>query len=100
MARLTTAQRKRIPKGEYGLPVKAKKGVRGGAPRGAYPMPDVAHARNAKARAQQQYERGNLSRAELLQIERKANRIIKAAGGKPAKPGTGRTRTAQRKKGR
>ncbi len=39
MAKLTTKQRKKIPKGEFGLPGEKK-----------YPMPDKSHARNAKAR--------------------------------------------------
>jgi hypothetical protein len=83
MATLTTKKRKAIPKSEYGLPSKAKKGPKGGAPKGAYPMPDRSHAQNAKARAAQQYKKGNLTKSELLTIERKANKIIKRAGGKP-----------------
>lgn len=97
MTKLTTARRKKIPKSQYGLPAKAKKGPKGGAPRGAYPMPDVQHAKTAKIYAQREYERGNLSEAELLTIERKANRKIKAAGGKPSPAGTGRA-TGPKKK--
>ena len=76
MATLTSAQRKRIPKSQYGLSKKAKKGKRGGAPRGAYPMPDKAHARNAKARASQMYKAGKLSAANKATIDRKADRIL------------------------
>jgi hypothetical protein len=73
MAKLSYKQKKSFAPKVYGLP-KVKK----------YPMPDVAHARDAKARASAQYKKGNLTRGELITISRKANRIIKAAGGKPA----------------
>ena len=79
MAKLTTKQRKAIPKSDFGIPSEKK-----------YPMPDLAHAKNAKARAQQQYEKGNLSKSELLHIERMANKIIKRSGGNPSKAGIGR----------
>ena len=39
-------------------------------------MPDKAHARNAKARAAQQHERGNLTKDELERIDRKADKIL------------------------
>jgi hypothetical protein len=39
-------------------------------------MPDKAHARNAKARAEQQHERGSLSEDELDRINRKADKIL------------------------
>jgi hypothetical protein len=39
-------------------------------------MPDKEHAANAKARAQQQHERGRLSKDELERIDRKADRIL------------------------
>ena len=73
MAKLTTAQRKRIPKSQYGLKSKVKKGT---ASRGAYPMPDRAHAANAKARASQMYKAGKLSASEKAKIDAKANRIL------------------------
>lgn len=65
MAKLTTAARKKIPKSEYGLPG-AKK----------YPMPDRSHAANAKARAAQQVNAGNLSPSGEAQIVKKANTIL------------------------
>jgi hypothetical protein len=45
-------------------------------------MPDRPHAANAKARATQQYKRGNLSASTRAQIDAKANRILgsKSAG--------------------
>lgn len=65
MARLTEKQRDREPARDFGLPEERK-----------YPMPDESHARNAKARAAQQREQGNLTEAEKRQIDRKADRIL------------------------
>ncbi|MDE2255922.1 MAG: hypothetical protein KGL42_16865, partial [Betaproteobacteria bacterium] len=42
----------------------------------AYPMPDKSHAANAKARASQQYNAGNLSSGEKAKIDAKANRVL------------------------
>ena len=42
-----------------------------------YPMPDPSHAANAKARATQQYEKGNLSKSEMMRIDALANRVIR-----------------------
>ena len=39
-------------------------------------MPDKKHARNAKARASQQHEAGNLTAKELERIDRKADKIL------------------------
>ncbi len=60
MAKLTAAARKKIPASEFGLPKER-----------AYPMPDRAHAANAKARAAQ-----FATPAERKQIDAKANRIL------------------------
>ncbi len=76
---LTAAQKKKIPKADYGLP--RKKGPEGGVKSG-YPMPDKDHAINAKARASQQYKKGNLSKSQYDKIVAKANKKIKSAGGK------------------
>ena len=65
MAKLTTEQRKKIPKGQFGLPGSRK-----------YPMPDRSHAGNAKARAAQQVAKGNLSVSAEKQIVSKANTIL------------------------
>lgn len=80
MGKLDAAQRKRIPASEFGLP--AKKGADGEnkAGRGAYPMPNKAHARDAKARASEEANKGKLSRASEAQIDRKANRILGEKG--------------------
>lgn len=65
MAELSTRKRKAEPKSDFGLPDERK-----------YPMPDKSHARNAKARASQQEEKGNLSAADKKKIDRKADRIL------------------------
>ena len=65
MAKLTTKARKAIPKSEFGLP-----GER------AYPMPDRAHAANAKARATQMVKAGKLSESSAAKIKAKANKIL------------------------
>ena len=72
MAKLTAKQRKKIPKSEFGIPSERK-----------YPMPDRSHAANAKARAQQQYDKGSLSKGMLSKIDSKANRILGETKGKP-----------------
>jgi hypothetical protein len=66
MAVLTTKARKKIPKKEFGLPGEKK-----------YPMPDRAHAGNAKARATQMVNKGKLSKSEEEKIDAKANKILK-----------------------
>jgi hypothetical protein len=65
VAKLTEKQRDRLPDSKFGLPEEHK-----------YPMPDEAHARNAKARAAQQHKKGNLTAAEEAKIDRKADRIL------------------------
>ena len=65
MAKLTTAARKSLSTSTFGLPRSRK-----------YPMPDKWHAANAKARATQQYSKGNLSSSARAQINAKANRIL------------------------
>jgi hypothetical protein len=65
MAKLTEKKRDSLKESTFGLPDERK-----------YPMPDKAHARNAKARAAQQVEQGNLTRAEEAKIDRKADRIL------------------------
>jgi hypothetical protein len=44
--------------------------------RRAYPMPDASHARNAKARAAEEFGRGKLSSDEKARIDRKADEIL------------------------
>ena len=65
MAKLTTKERKSLPKSDFGLPGAHK-----------YPMPDASHAANAKARATQQVAKGNLRPGAKAKIDAKANKIL------------------------
>lgn len=75
MADLSAKKREKIPSKEFGLPEKARTDAQK-RESGNYPMPDKAHARNAKARAAQQHEAGNLTKDELERIDRKADKIL------------------------
>ncbi len=75
MADLTAKQREKLPAKEFGLPEKARtKDAKKES--GNYPMPDKAHARNAKARAAQQQKAGNLSKKDKERVDRKADKVI------------------------
>lgn len=65
MAKLDTKKRNALPKSEFALPESRK-----------YPVDTKARAVNAKARAQQQYDKGNLSKSALAKIDEKANRVL------------------------
>ena len=65
MADLNAKKRNSMSKSQFGLPEERK-----------YPMPDKAHARNAKARAAQQEEKGSITSAEEKKIDRKADKIL------------------------
>lgn len=65
MADLSTKRRNKLPSTEFGLPGSRK-----------YPMPDKAHAANAKARAAQMEKKGKLSAGAKSRIDAKANRIL------------------------
>lgn len=65
MAVLKARTRNAFRDSMFGLPTQRK-----------YPMPDKAHAANAKARASQQLAKGNISPAQKAQIDRKANRKL------------------------
>jgi hypothetical protein len=65
MAKLTEKKRDSLPDSKFGLPEEHK-----------YPMPDKAHARNAKARASQQQNAGRITAAEEKKIDRKADRVL------------------------
>lgn len=66
MAELTANRRKQLRAKVFGLPAERK-----------YPMPDAAHAGNAKARASQQFNAGNLSAGQKAQIDARANQVLK-----------------------
>lgn len=65
VGKLTAAKRNKLKSSTFGLPG-----------RRAYPMPDRSHAANAKARAKQQLNTGNLSQGQYAQIVNKANRKL------------------------
>ena len=67
MAKLTKKDRKKVSAKEFGEPGKR-----------AYPMPDKAHAANAKARATQMVKKGKLSESEKKKIDAKANKKLAA----------------------
>ena len=75
MADLTAKKREKLPAKDFGLPETARtKDAKKES--GNYPMPDKAHARNAKSRAAQQQEAGNLTKKERERIDRKADKIL------------------------
>jgi hypothetical protein len=65
MAKLKAKARNALPKSAFGLPESRK-----------YPMPNRSHAANAKARAAQELEAGNLSQEQHDRIVRMADRIL------------------------
>jgi hypothetical protein len=65
MAVLKAKARNKLKKSTFGLPGERK-----------YPMPDKAHAANAKARATQMVNKGKLSSSAKAKIDAKANRIL------------------------
>lgn len=69
MAKLTSAERKKIPSSQMGVPGKATK--QGGAVAGSYPMPDKAHARAAKSLVSRFG-----SPSEKAAVDAKADRIL------------------------
>jgi hypothetical protein len=71
MGTLTAKKRNAMPKSEFGEPGKR-----------AYPMPDKAHAGNAKARASQAVNAGRMSESTKEKIDAKANKVL---GEKPKK---------------
>jgi len=75
MAELSASKRAKMPAKEFGLPEKARTKDQK-KETGNYPMPDKAHARNAKSRAAQQYKAGNLTKKELDKIDRKADKML------------------------
>lgn len=64
MAKLTTNERNELSKKEFAGPDRS------------YPIPDRSHAANAKARAQQQYNKGHISLNVLHHIDEKANAVL------------------------
>ncbi len=75
--KMTAARRRKLPAKKMGLPDLGK-----------YPVDTPARARNAKARAAQEFEKGNLSKSQLDDVVRKAEAVI---GGSPAKKAARKT---------
>lgn len=65
MAKLSSKSRKSLPSSDFGMPGKRK-----------YPMPDRAHAANAKARASQMEKSGKISAGTKAKIDAKANKKL------------------------
>ena len=65
MAILKAAKRNKLKSSSFGLPGSRK-----------YPMPDKAHAANAKARATQMVKKGKLSSSQKAKIDAKANKVL------------------------
>jgi uncharacterized protein DUF6582 len=66
MAKLTTKERKAIPKSKFAEPGKR-----------AYPIEDKSHARAAKSRASEMEHKGKLSASEKAKIDKKADAKLK-----------------------
>ena len=75
MSDLTAKKRASMPSKDFGFPEKARTTDQK-KESGNYPMPDKAHARNAKARASQQQNKGTITTAEEKKIDRKANTVL------------------------
>lgn len=65
MAELKTSTRNKLPESKFGLPSSRR-----------YPIPDKAHAQNAKARATQMVNAGKLSPASAAKIRAKADAML------------------------
>ncbi len=63
--KLSSKSRNALPSSSFGLPGSRK-----------FPMPNASHAANAKARATQQVEAGNLSPSSKAKIDAKANKVM------------------------
>lgn len=67
MSKLSTAKRDELPDSAFALPGRR------------YPIPDAAHAKNAKARAAEMHNRGLLTKGEFEEVCRKADAVIDAS---------------------
>lgn len=65
MAEMNEKRRKSLKSSEFGEPKERK-----------YPMPDRAHAANAKARASEMEKKGKLSAGEKSRIDAKADKML------------------------
>jgi len=67
--KMTAARRRSLPESQFGLPSSRK-----------YPLDSRGRAANAKARASQQYNKGNLSKSQKALIVTRANRVLAQTG--------------------
>lgn len=65
MSKLSTKARGALAASTFGEPGARK-----------YPMPDKAHAGNAKARASAQVNEGKMSKSTMLKIDAKADKVL------------------------
>lgn len=65
MAKLTTRERNSLPDDKFALPKERK-----------YPLDTPNRARNAKARASEEYHKGNLTHQQEEIIDEKADRVL------------------------
>ncbi len=65
MAKLTTTQRNKIPASKFAGPDKS------------YPVENKSHAKDAKARASEMFNKGKISGSEKAKIDAKADRVLK-----------------------
>lgn len=75
MPKLSTSARNKLPDSAFAGPGRS------------YPVPDAAHAANAKARAAQQRAAGRLSSSEEASIDAKANSVLASKHRKQHAPG-------------
>jgi hypothetical protein len=75
MAKLTQAQRNKIPSSKFGLPGKGE--GKNGKGSGSYPMPDKKHAELAEG-----FAKRFASPAQRAKIDAKAAKVIGKKGGK------------------
>jgi hypothetical protein len=74
MAKLSTKTRNALPKSAFAGPGRS------------YPVNDPSHARNAKARASEMYNKGKISSSEKSQIDRKADTKLNKTKGLNERP--------------
>ncbi len=70
MSVLKAKARNKLPASKFALPGKK------GKAKGAYPVPDKAHARNALARESEELAKGKLSPEQASKIKHKADAVL------------------------
>jgi hypothetical protein len=78
MAKLDTAERKKMPSGDFAGPGRS------------YPVEDKAHAADAKSRASAAEHAGRMSKSEENSIDARANRVLGKGKGMVASPKKGK----------